>query len=223
MQTTLYNTTTNQLIGKFREGWYKVDGVRPQLEDHIVELVVTATEPDYNPATHKAVSNWESDLVEMQWKQVWTYTDKTESELIAEAEAKAEAIDNNIETKMLKEHLRKLIVFESDEDLLAAMELFPAWKPGISVVADEVYQHNDNLYRVIQSHTTQLDWPPEIVPALFTQVAPPGTIPQWVQPQGAHDAYPINAEVIHNGQHYISTVPSNVWEPGVYGWQLVTQ
>jgi hypothetical protein len=156
--------------------------------------------------------------------EVYTLIDKTESELIAEAEAKAEAIDNNIEPKMLKEHLRKLMVFETDEDLLAAMELFPAWKPGMPVVADEVYQHNENLYKVIQSHTTQLDWPPEIVPALFLQVAPPGVIPEWVQPTGGHDSYNIGDEVMFEGQHYVSLINGNTWSPTAYpaGWQLVT-
>jgi len=40
----------------------------------------------------------------------------------------------------------------------------------------------------------------------------------WVQPTGAHDAYALGAIVTHNGQLWISTVESNVWEPGIYGW-----
>ncbi|GEM_PF-1141352 len=42
--------------------------------------------------------------------------------------------------------------------------------------------------------------------------------PKWVQPTGAHDAYALGAIVTHNGQLWISTVESNVWEPGIYGW-----
>ena len=42
--------------------------------------------------------------------------------------------------------------------------------------------------------------------------------PAWVQPTGAHDAYPINAMVAHGGKNWRSTVASNVWAPGVYGW-----
>lgn len=42
--------------------------------------------------------------------------------------------------------------------------------------------------------------------------------PAWVQPAGAHDAYPINAMVTHGGKNWRSTVASNVWTPGVYGW-----
>lgn len=45
-----------------------------------------------------------------------------------------------------------------------------------------------------------------------------GTPAAWVQPTGAHDAYPLDALVTHNGQVWRSTAAANVWEPGVYGW-----
>ena len=37
-----------------------------------------------------------------------------------------------------------------------------------------------------------------------------------------HDAYPLGAKVSHNEKHWTSTVENNVWEPGVYGWEEVT-
>lgn len=40
----------------------------------------------------------------------------------------------------------------------------------------------------------------------------------WVQPTGAHDAYPLDALVSHNGKTWRSTIAANVWEPGVSGW-----
>ena len=33
--------------------------------------------------------------------------------------------------------------------------------------------------------------------------------------------YSKDAKVSHNGKHWTSTVDSNVWEPGVYGWTEV--
>lgn len=45
--------------------------------------------------------------------------------------------------------------------------------------------------------------------------------PTWVQPSGAHDAYPRDYIVIHNEGVYRSTVNANVWEPGVFGWELI--
>lgn len=45
-----------------------------------------------------------------------------------------------------------------------------------------------------------------------------GVLPTWVQPTGAHDVWPLDAEVTHNGKRWKSTTPNNVWEPGVFGW-----
>jgi hypothetical protein len=45
--------------------------------------------------------------------------------------------------------------------------------------------------------------------------------PAWVQPLGAFDAYPLGAEVSHNGQNWRSTVAANVWAPGVFGWVVI--
>lgn len=43
----------------------------------------------------------------------------------------------------------------------------------------------------------------------------------WVQPTGAHDAYPLDWIVTHNGAEWASLIPANVWEPGVSGWREI--
>ena len=43
----------------------------------------------------------------------------------------------------------------------------------------------------------------------------------WVQPTGAHDAYPVPWTVTHNGAEWENLTPANVWEPGVSGWREV--
>lgn len=45
---------------------------------------------------------------------------------------------------------------------------------------------------------------------------------QWVQPTGAHDAYPMDAKVSHKGKNWTNLVANNVWEPGVANWRQVT-
>jgi hypothetical protein len=50
----------------------------------------------------------------------------------------------------------------------------------------------------------------------------PNAIQPWVQPTGAHDAYPMGAKVTHNGQTWENTgSAANVWEPGVFGWVII--
>ena len=41
----------------------------------------------------------------------------------------------------------------------------------------------------------------------------------WVQPTGAHNAYPLGITVTHVGKTWESLTPANVWEPGVSGWR----
>ena len=72
--------------------------------------------------------------------------------------------------------------------------------------------------KAVQAHTSQADWTPDVVPALFAEIAPPGLIAEWVQPTGAQDTYSLGEQVTHGGQTWESTVDNNSWEPGVYGW-----
>lgn len=109
---------------------------------------------------------------------------------------------------------------QSDELALESIELFPKWAAGISVSVGERYQYNGVLYRVVQSHTTQSDWTPDITQALWTVVSLEEW-PEWMQPTGAQDAYNKGDKVSHDGKHWVSDVDNNVWAPGVYGWKEV--
>lgn len=102
------------------------------------------------------------------------------------------------------------------------------WEPDRDVTAGEVLQFNNQFVEVVQSHRTQADWTPDIAFALFKPYIQPGTAPQWRQPLGAHDAYPVvtpPARVTHNGQIYESALQiPNAWEPGVGAeWVLVDE
>lgn len=44
------------------------------------------------------------------------------------------------------------------------------WKPGLAVQVGDVYTYGAFLWRCVQAHTTQGDWPPDIVPALWRKV-----------------------------------------------------
>jgi hypothetical protein len=101
---------------------------------------------------------------------------------------------------------------------IATSNLYPPWEVGISVEVDERYGYAGDVYSVIQAHTTQVDWYPPIVPALFKKETPDGVIGEWTQPAGAHDAYEKYAVVTHNGSTWESQYDANVWAPGVFGW-----
>lgn len=123
--------------------------------------------------------------------------------------------------------LRAMIVKASaslpDADALEAVELFDEWKPDTEFAKDIRVRYNGKLYRVVQDHTSQAGWEPPNVPALFTEVAKPGEIPTWKQPTGVQDVYQTGDKVHYptaEDQIWISTADNNVWQPGVYGWEI---
>lgn len=122
----------------------------------------------------------------------------------------------------LMEMMHKAAISLNDEDALEAVELFPAWKPDTAYAADDRIRYGEKLYRCVQAHTSQADWTPDAAPALWTEVAKPGEIPVWKQPTGAQDAYKKGDKVKYpdaDGDVWVSIVDSNVWQPGVYGWE----
>lgn len=58
----------------------------------------------------------------------------------------------------------------ADQTAAKAVELYPAWAVGLTVEVGYRLQHGGKLYKVIQAHTTQADWTPDITPALFTVI-----------------------------------------------------
>lgn len=122
----------------------------------------------------------------------------------------------------LRSIIRKAAESLTDEDALKGVELFKPWQTDTEYAVGERLRYADKLYRVVQAHTSQADWTPDITPALYTDIADPAEEwPEWRQPTGAQDAYAAGDKVSHNDKHWISDVDSNVWEPGVYGWTEV--
>lgn len=74
----------------------------------------------------------------------------------------------------LREMIVKAAVSLPDEDALEAVELFPAWAADTEYAADVRIRYDGKLYRCVQSHTSQAHYTPDMVPALWTEVALPG-------------------------------------------------
>lgn len=122
------------------------------------------------------------------------------------------------------------ISYLDDDEAESVTILFPQWQSGVAyraedkeknIKADRV-QYGGLLYRCVQAHTSQDDWTPPAVPALWVRTSTEEW-PEWKQPQGAHDAYDLGSKVSHNGKHWISDIDANVYEPGVYGWHEATE
>lgn len=124
----------------------------------------------------------------------------------------------------LRNLLHKASASLDDSDALDGIELFPLWETDTEYAKGIRVRYDGKLYRCEQAHTSQAGWEPPHVPALWTEVAKPGEIPVWKQPTGAQDAYQKGDKVHYPTREdpvYVSVVDNNVWEPGVYGWEVV--
>ena len=130
-------------------------------------------------------------------------------------------------------HLRSLIelMAESldDETAEANPNVFAEWEVGKEYKKDYKFRYQNIVYKVLQDHTSQADWTPDVAVSLYVRVhnVDPTVYEPWVQPTGSHDAYSMNAKVSHlkneegNDRHWNSKVDNNVWEPGAVGTEAL--
>lgn len=106
----------------------------------------------------------------------------------------------------------------TDEQAIGIVAAYPEWETGKAYSVSDRVRVGETLYKCITAHTAQSGWEPAAAPSLWTRVSL-DEWPEWVQPLGAHDAYGNGAKVTHSGYHWISTMESNIYEPGTYGWE----
>jgi hypothetical protein len=123
----------------------------------------------------------------------------------------------------MREIIELAVTSLTDEIALEVVTLFPEWAENITYEADARVKYNDVLYRCLTAHTSQATWTPDVSPSLFAKVLIPdeNTIPAWEQPDSTNP-YMTGDKVTHNDKTWISTVDNNVWEPGAYGWEEIT-
>lgn len=112
----------------------------------------------------------------------------------------------------------------AEDDALEIAELYEAWVECKTYATGHTVRYGTDdtgaaqLYSVIQAHTAQSNWTPDTTPSLYKPLGFDAGYPIWTQPLGASDAYAKGDTVSHIGKLWVSSVASNVWEPGVYGW-----
>lgn len=142
----------------------------------------------------------------------------TEANLNALAKAQAPELANIVFVKLAEAEQ-----FD-DATLTEHAEQFSAWAYPVSYAAKAICQYGGKLYRCLQAHTSQEDWAPTAAANLWKEIGDPtAEYPAWSQPIGAVDAYALGDKVSHNGKHWVSSYTNNTWEPGVYGWEEVTE
>lgn len=130
---------------------------------------------------------------------------------------------------------RALQLFAASLDEGTALEIpsvYPSWEPGRAYAAGDYLAYGVNtvgdpqLYKVAQAHTSQEDWRPDGLPALYVPLGlSEEGYPVWSRPTGAHDAYNTGDVVDYQGMLYRCTIDGNVWSPEEYpqGWETVSE
>ena len=126
--------------------------------------------------------------------------------------------------------VQKFAASLDDEAAMEVATIYDPWVAGRAYAVGEFLVYGENsvgdpqLYKVVQAHTSQADWMPDISPSLYSAIGlDGGGYPLWSRPTGAHDAYNAGDIVNYNGTLYKSMVDGNTYSPEEYpaGWELV--
>ena len=125
----------------------------------------------------------------------------------------------------IRSKLDELTSEMTDEQALQSSVLFKRWdNNGVTYEAGQRLNYNGVLYKVLQPHTSQSDWTPDVSSSLYAEVLIPdeSTIPEWQQP-GSTNGYMTGDKVVYGEKTYESLIDNNVWSPVGYptGWQEV--
>ena len=224
----------------------------------VAEIMIRQTTPFATITGFQDPYEGETDpdkLVEIALESFFqaTYKERAQKEFNEKLDNKINSVEeaSNKEINEVKNALEetKTIVAKQNEDIKGLIGViysgaltdeqredinstYPTWEVGTDYTEGEVVNYDNSLYKVVRAHTSQEDWKPSDVSALYTPYLNVNVetdegnveiISDFRQPQGAHDAYAKGAKVVFNGSVYESTMDNNAYSPEAYpqGWTLV--
>lgn len=208
------------------KNYQRTDGYHHLTDIHEADGFYNVVTPNYNSETEKLGALY-FNVNEFTYNVIAKTDQEIQNELTNKSEDNKQAlIQAKLEAQVIAEAQNS-----DDTESLDNQDLFPFWEFPFDYTLDYKVQafNNDNelkLYKCVQAHTSQEDWQPKDVPALFTVVAYPNEIPVFVQPTGAQDAYQTGDQVHYptiSDPVYESLIDANVWSPDAFpaGWQLI--
>jgi hypothetical protein len=115
--------------------------------------------------------------------------------------------------------LREAILLSSkhllDEVALEVPELFPPYRVGVNYETGQRFQWNGKLWKVLQPHTSAIQWRPDEAVSLYEHVyvAPPGdpcdTAEAW--DENNWGSYTVGYVVKHEGAIYEAKNTTHTW------------
>lgn len=133
--------------------------------------------------------------------------------------------------ELLNINFNDLLPNLTDEQALQVPLMFPKWQADKEYAVGGRVLYLGVLYKVLQAHTSQVGWEPDIAPSLFAknlivkdEHGEQVDIPEWVQPDSTNP-YMKGDKVKFEGKIYQSLIDNNVWSPTAYpqGWEEVNE
>lgn len=114
-----------------------------------------------------------------------------------------------------------------DEEVESVKVLFPLWKVGVQYEINARVRFKENVYKILQAHTSQEDWMPDVAVSLYAPLLideETNEILEWVQPESTNP-YMTGDKVIFEEKIYESLIDNNTWSPADYpaGWQEISE
>ena len=161
-------------------------------------------------------------MPKIKWKNK---TEIEQEKIIADTEKQRQERRVLAKEKAAKISVAKLIDSEglTAEEVEEVTYLFNEFEVGKSYIVGDMLVCNDKLYKVVQAHTSQSDWTPDITASLFTVVQAQGVIEEWGTRNLTVNPFMIGEQVRFEGVVYESTIDNNVWTPADYpqGWKVI--
>lgn len=134
--------------------------------------------------------------------------------------------------EQVRKALQMFAMSLTDEKAMEVVAVFDPWMISKNYAVGEYLTYGENgvgdpqLYKVVQAHTSQADWTPDVSTSLYDAIGlDDAGYPVWSQPTGDHDAYDIGDIVNYNGELYESLIDGNTYSPDTYpaGWSKLTE
>lgn len=124
--------------------------------------------------------------------------------------------------EQMRSQLNNIIKDFTDEQAFQNKDLYPDWNGnGVLLWTGDIVYYKESIYKVLQSHTTQLDWAPDVAVSLFVKISIE-EIPEWEKPDSTN-SYMLGDKVRFEGHIYESIMDYNIWSPSEYpaGWKMI--
>lgn len=173
-----------------------------------------------HPGNHPSNGLMESDILTITLPE-WMIDDTVENLIPYAVQSLNFKINEAYEKarEVMASHLLNAELTE--EEIQLAAPIYPQWNELTNFYGPNnpdhpitIFTYEGKLYKTLQDHQRHEDWLPTAAVSLYVEITPPGVIPAWKPPQGAHDAWPLGVQVTHNGHLWESGIDNNSTVPG---------